>query len=217
MSWWMPLLLAADPWWGAVPWGASLPAEARPERDYPWAAAPSDQCGWTGDLLLCAGASGVDRAYRPHVEPVVGGERLWLRTAGLEWRSGWVSAAPGPGERVALRWGQHQAPFEGWDILAPSAPSAEPRAPRPVRVEGLGRLGAAGAGVLEALSRCGGAALDRLPLVVLYDPSGEARLVRFQAFPPDDLDGACVSAAVGGPARPPGVARHLELMISLGP
>ena len=212
------VLGASAMWWASAPLGQPVPEQLSRERDYPWASRMEDHCAWQGSLLLCAPPGrGVDRVYRAHEDPVLGGERRWLRSAGLEWRSGWVIPQDAPRGSVAYRWGQHAAPFAGWDVLEPAPPVrvSSVRGPRAVHVEGLDRYGPAAPAVVEALSRCGSVALSRLPLVVLYDDGGEARMVRLQGFPPDDVDLDCVVAAVGGPARPAGVERHLELMVSL--
>lgn len=212
----LPPWLAAAPWWAAVPWGSPLSPGLEPERDHPWAASLADRCAWSEGLLLCEGPAGVDRAYRPHAEPVAGGERRWLRTAGLEWRSGWTVPSAAPEGMTSARWGQHHPPYEGWDWVTPAPRPPAPRAPREVHVEGLQVFGPEAPAVAAALAACLGPPVERLPLVVLYDPTGEARLVRVQAFLTEELDGACIAAAVGGPRRPPGVERHVELMVSLG-
>lgn len=204
----------ADPgrWWMAAPLGAPAPTDLRPEHDPPWAGATP--CGWLGELLLCADADGrVVGAYRRHAEVVQGGARLWLQTAGLEWRSGYRVAGEAADGVTVWRWGQHRAPLDGWDVatIGPEAAEAAPaEAARSVAIEGGEALGDA---ARTALSRCPGAALRRLPAVVLYDASGEARLVRFQAFPPEGAALGCVATALGAPEGPAGGA--IEVMVSV--
>lgn len=210
-------LAAEVPWWQPLGFGAPAPAESAKEHDPPWAG--SLECGWRGEILLCTDNQGrVTGAFRRHADPVQGGERLWLQTAGLEWRSGYRLIDPAPPDGLTLwRWGQHQAPFDGWDVALtaqyPRPLAQSVVAPRSVSLVGGEAMGEQLEVVKQALSHCGGAALDRFPAAVLYDKTGEARLVRFQAFPPEDADLDCVSAALGGPNHAAGGT--VELMLTL--
>ncbi|MCB9758975.1 MAG: hypothetical protein H6739_03975 [Alphaproteobacteria bacterium] len=217
----LPLHAAEPAGFDAVPWGQALPSAAVVEHDPPWAGAEGVSCGWVEDLLLCDGPEGrgVTRAYRRSDALVEDGEVIWLRTAGLEWSVGRYVELGAPEGFIAFSWGPPRPPAGGWVGVeraqtAPPRPAASPRA---VRVEGIEALGPAGPGVQAALSRCGGASVERLPAAVLYDATGEARLVRFQTFPPpEEVELGCVAAALGAPGRPPGTKGAVEVMVTLG-
>ncbi|MCK6521408.1 hypothetical protein L6R49_08195 [Myxococcota bacterium] len=208
-------------WWQGLPLGASPPAELRAEHDYPWAAELDAGCGWwQGATLLCAPKGVVDRAYRRDERPVEGGARVWRRTAGMEWRSGFQVSEPAPEGYTAWRWGQRATPSAGWvgvEAVGVSAVTAPRAAPRAASLRGGEALGDALPGVLQALGLCAGPAVDELPIVMLYDGAGEARMLRVQAFlteaPPDM---ACVAEALAAAGRPEGVGDDLELMLTLG-
>ncbi|MEY3211064.1 MAG: hypothetical protein RIT28_1545, partial [Pseudomonadota bacterium] len=58
---------------------------------------------------------------------------------------------------------------------------------------------------------------EELPVVMLYDAAGEARMLRVQAFLLDEPpDMACVAEALASAGRPEGVEGSLELMLTLG-
>lgn len=207
-------------WWRGLPLGEAPPRDLHAEHDYPWAAELDAGCGWwQGATLLCAPAGVVTRAYRRDERPVEGGARRWRRTAGMEWRSGYQVAEPAPPGFTAWRWGQRAAPSAGWvgveavGVMAPPAPLTTPRT---ASLRGGEALGPALPGVLAALALCSGPEVNELPLVMLYDASGEARMLRVQAFlleePPDM---ACVAEALASAGRPDGVEGSLELMLTL--
>lgn len=217
---WMVWALETS-WWSGLPLGQPPPAGLHAEHDYPWAAELDAGCGWwQGATLLCAPRGVVDRAYRRDDRPVEGGERRWRRTAGMEWRSGFQVAEPAPPGFTAWRWGQRATPSAGWvgveaeGVTAARAPRTRPRE---ASLRGGEALGAALPGVLTALGLCPGPAAEELPVVMLYDAEGEARLLRVQAFLLDEPpDMACVAEALAAPGRPPGIDGALELMLTLG-
>ncbi len=208
-------------WWHGLPLGEAPPKNLNVEHDYPWAAEVDAGCGWwQGTTLLCAPRGVVDRAYRRDDRPVEGGERRWRRTAGMEWRSGFQVAEAAPSGFVGWRWGQRAAPSAGWvgveavGAWVTPAPLTKPRA---AALRGGEALGAALPNVLAALSLCPGPAVDELPLVMLYDASGEARMLRVQAFLLDEPpEMACVAEALASAGRPEGVEGSFEVMLTLG-
>jgi hypothetical protein len=208
-------------WWHGLPLGEAPPTNLNAEHDYPWAAEVDAGCGWwQGTTLLCAPRGVVERAYRRDDRPVEGGERRWRRTAGMEWRSGYQVAEPAPPGFTAWRWGQRLAPSGGWvgveaaGVMVSPAPLTKPRA---VSLRAGEALGAALPTVLASLSRCPGPPVDELPLVMLYDAAGEARMLRVQAFLVDEPpDMACVAEALASAGRPEGVEGSFELMLTLG-
>ncbi|MCB9744233.1 MAG: hypothetical protein H6741_03515 [Alphaproteobacteria bacterium] len=217
------IVSASEPDWSQLDWGGPLPEGAEEFVDLPWAGAPGERCVQQGETILCADASGLRHAHRPFAEAVSGGERTWLHTAGFEWTSGYLTPVQAPPGLVVERWGPRTQPLRGWesarrvDPTAGPAPTTEPAplAARPVELQGAKALGPARAAVEASLSRCGGAPFTTLPVAILYDPTGEARMVRLQGFPPEGVDMACVASALGAPRLHPerGV---IELMLSLG-
>ncbi|MBK7759659.1 MAG: hypothetical protein IPI35_25325 [Deltaproteobacteria bacterium] len=94
------------------------------------------------------------------------------------------------------------------------APLTKPRA---AALRGGEALGAALPNVLAALALCPGPAVDELPLVMLYDAAGEARMLRVQAFLLDEPpEMACVAEALASAGRPEGVEGSFEVMLTLG-
>lgn len=207
--------------WAELPWGEPLPADAEEEHDLPWAGREGERCVRSGDLILCAGASGLEHAHRPVEQAVTGGQRTWMQTAGLEWRSGYRVELEAPEGLYVERWGQRRAPFTGWESARYVGPGPERSAAKGrltfspvVEIEGGEAFGGELEDIKRAAAACSPQPVERVPVSVLYDPSGEARMVRFQGFPPEALDQECLVRALGEPRLHP-ESGVIELMVSL--
>lgn len=195
------LLAAGTPWWDATLFGKPLPENATLEEDWPFGV--DTRCGWIDEVLYCERSGEVHDARRRIDQPVEGGTRRWLRSAGLEWRSYYVLEEDG-----VTTWGAHVGPMDGWQhTSSDDAPVGTvglqlPPA-RAVDVEGGEWTGEQRVSVAAALHGCRLPTGAGLPLAVLYDSTHEARLVRFQSLDHviDAWAMACVVRAVGEPTH----------------
>ncbi len=188
-----------------------MPAGIVEDKDWPFGVL--ERCGWLDEVLLCEQAGVVHRALRRHDEAIEGGERTWMRTAGLEWRSGYTLT-----DGEVLTWSSHEPPYVGWQIVhdplhAHDVSDPVVTDPRPLEIRGADWPPDALASATGALAGCSlHPSLPPIPVEVLYDKTSEARLVRFQGFvdglTADDM--ACVARALGEPRSS---ADSLELQL----
>lgn len=174
----------------ASPLGAPLAADARPEQDWPFGV--EGTCAWVGQALHCTRE---DRVIVTHerIEGPIEGPVEWRRTAGLEWRSGHR-------EQLAadhVRWASASG---GW----------ESRGEVPAFVE------RGDAATLEARLGTCAVFVEEMPVEVLYDDQGTARLVRLQGFPSTDAgDLDCLAWALG--STPFAGQERVELTVTTSP
>ena len=188
-------LIAADtPWWKPELMGEPLPAQATVEADWPHGV--EKRCGWIDEVLYCAAGDRVDEAWRRIDHKVEGTERVWLRTAGLELRSFVLVRG-----EASLTYGNAIEPYDGWQAHLTSASGGRAGGPEPIpyRLEGAPWGEQQRAEVERRLSHC---ALDGdVPLEIVYDSTGQARLVRVQTLElTDGWQLRCIAVAVGGPS-----------------
>ncbi len=189
------LAFAESPWWSAVPWEQPLPQGLEAEHDWPWGARPGWDCGWRGEVLLCAQAGQVREAWMRSTDPVEVGDFRVLRTAGYEWSAGWWTTTTA-GRLSLYSWGTPSEPHLGWQ-------GAYAR-PRSAGIVGGAVLGPRAATVLveggellatEGLEGCRGP-LFAQPVEVLFDDSGQARLFRVQGLPELEAGWDCVAGVL---------------------
>ncbi|MCP4806949.1 MAG: hypothetical protein GY913_20450 [Proteobacteria bacterium] len=185
----LAMFLAAAPA-VASPLGLGLPDDARPADDWPFGV--EVECAQLGEEIWCVEEGLVVVVHTPIAGPVEG-PVVWRRTAGLEWRSGSL-------EVLAVdhvRWASLSG---GW----------ESRGAVPVQIER--ELAPT---LSERLAGCAVHVVD-MPVELLFDDSGVARLVRLQGFPDEragDLD--CLAWAVG--VTPFAGESRVELTVTTSP
>jgi hypothetical protein len=193
----LSLAFAESPWWAAVPWEEPLPSGLEAEHDWPWGAREGWDCGWRGEVLLCAQDGLVREAWRRSEEPVTEGRARVLRTAGYEWSYGlWTTETAG---RLDLRrWGTPAEPHRGWEGAYAPPLSEEVRS---VGIQIGGRR--AGTVLLEGSELLGSQGLEACrgplfaqPFELLFDDSGQARLFRVQGMPELEADWDCVATVL---------------------
>jgi len=173
--------LAEEPWWDEERMELPLPESAELYEDWPFGV--GERCAWIDEVLYCESLGKVGTAARPHAEPFEGeGEVAWLQTAGRELRS---FAVQHDAENGVRTYGNRVEPYEGWQIHSAFAVGGvlvgEPAPETPFSVEGGPWTAEQREQLAAPLTACRLPAAP-VPLEVLYDSTGQARLVRFQTL-----------------------------------